>query len=180
MSKKYKNLFNLAESNEISITRITSDNDYMSPTIIKCGNYSITWDLELESIDNAIDQMVYRIKTNKVTVEDYIEFLNNSVTQNNNNDSQIPNLDLLKELDIKIAVGVTGLIYPFNDLDNAIEFVVQSNVYDTYEEIDFSEFLILYSVYKLNGKYRVRGVKKEFYEIKLAEVKAFIEAEKEE
>lgn len=179
MSVKQKILFELTGATEIKILYYGANLD----SNIKLGEYWLSADLSQISIDDALNDMIKRIKTNKITTENYVEFLTNSFPgvrySFNDTNSEIPSLELFKELNIKIG-HITGLIYPFENLNEAIEYVATAVVYNSYDEIDFSEYSIIHSVTATDGIYKVRGVKKSVLDNKIAEVKDFLESENSE
>lgn len=137
MSNNKLRLFELADSSSASFEIISHTMYAVGGLKITCGNYTFL-QKEDYNLENAINEMIKRLETTKLTKDQYIEILSTSTL---NDDSLFPSYDLLRQHNIKYIPEKHHFI-EYHDYNLNIQSLIEVNIYsyESYNKIDWSEF----------------------------------------
>lgn len=107
-------------------------------------------------LDKAYDIMVRSPQL--ITVHGYSKL----VTENSHPSTLIPPLTLLRSLGVLKINTVDGIIYT---LDGNFEYTTITRTYNSYDEIDWSDWYGIYTICQEDNIYKVRGLLKKPTEI---------------
>lgn len=131
-----KRLLKLCDANHASFN-IVEHNIYETGGIkIACGKYTYVHQSSY-NLESAIEEMIRRLETIKITKDQYIEILSRSQLSD---DSKFPSFELLRQNNIRYAPSNVSIEYLHDELNYQSVFETQRYLYTSFEKVDWSEF----------------------------------------
>lgn len=163
IKQSYKKLLSITQENKIEVIStgdvgINNIYEEYAYATLKCGKYTLSMyqDLNVEILN-----MLRAVESKHVFLDRYSDFMRYSLDS-----GEVDKIFTIKEIHdagTLIMNGPTGLSYYSNNLDEIIEIVAKTVLYENFEDIILKDFSHILSVNKINGAYKVRGVKHEDY-----------------
>lgn len=161
IKQSYKKLLSITQENKIEVIStgdvgINNIYEEYAYATLKCGKYTLSMyqDLNVEIL-----KMLRAVESKHVFLDRYSDFMRYSLDS-----GEVDKIFTIKEIHdagTLIMNSPVGLSYYTDNLDETIGIVAKSYNYNNYEDIILKDFSHILSVNKINGAYKVRGVKHE-------------------